>query len=184
MMIGFDWIIAVIFVVSILIGIWRGFLKESLSLIAWILAYYFAKTYDLEVGALISNHIFEMPSPIFRAWSGFALIFILVLFGLTVVNYIILRIFARKPVKGIDRILGIGFAAVRAAAIVVLVLFFLRGLGFGESDWWKGSNLIVHFIPYVDYFENSILPEQWRTDAGNGDTLQKMAVDKVIDSKR
>lgn len=180
-MIGFDWVIAVIFLISIFVGIWRGFLKESLSLIAWILAYYFAKTYDLDAGELINSYI-QIPNQMFRVWAGFALIFIVVLFSLNVINYFILKVFARKPVAGVDRILGIGFAAVRAGAIVVVVLFFLRSAGFGESEWWKSSNFIVHFVPYVDYFEESLLPEQWRSDTGNGETLQGRAVDKAIDA--
>ncbi|MFT6409099.1 MAG: membrane protein required for colicin V production, partial [Arenicella sp.] len=115
---GFDWIIAAIFVVSILVGIFRGFIKESLSLISWILAIWLAFNYCGQAGEFIHQYI-NIPAPKFREWAGFALVFIATLFIFSVISYIITKIFVRGPIKGVDRVLGLGFGALRGAAIVV-----------------------------------------------------------------
>ena len=177
---GLDWIIAAIFLVSILIAVMRGFIKESLSIISWIAAIWLAITFRIQAGEFLGQYI-DIPNQQFRTWGGFALIFIGTLFTLSVVNYVVAKLFVRGPIKGTDRVLGVGFGALRAAAIVVIFILFARGIGMNNTQWWKGSQLLSYFKPAASYVE-AMLPEEWQNDpADNAGSEQETIQDKVIE---
>jgi membrane protein required for colicin V production len=177
---GFDWIIAAIFLVSVLVGIMRGFIKESLSIISWIVAIWLAMTFCVQAGDFVGQYI-EIPNLKFRKWAGFSLIFIGTLFLFAFASYVITKLFVRGPIKGTDRVLGIGFGAVRAAAIVVAVVIVTRGLGMENSDWWKNSQYLSKFVPFADYVE-ALMPKDWQSDPQSDETLKDKAIKKTLEN--
>ncbi|MFT6098728.1 MAG: membrane protein required for colicin V production [Arenicella sp.] len=168
---GFDWIIAAILVVSILVGIFRGFIKESLSLISWILAIWLAFNFCTQAGEFIHQYI-NIPAPKFREWAGFASVFISTLFVFSIISYIITKIFVRGPIKGVDRVLGLGFGGLRGVAIVVAVLVVAKGFGMETSEWWQNSQQIRKFEPFVKTVEE-LFPDSGLTpEEDDGDFTQ------------
>lgn len=174
---GFDWIIAAVLVVSILVGIFRGFIKESLSLISWILAIWLAFNFCTQAGEFIHQYI-NIPSPKFREWAGFAAVFISTLFIFSVIAYVVAKIFVRGPIKGVDRVLGLAFGGLRGVAIVVALLVVARGFGLESSDWWQNSQHVGKFEPFIktvdDLFPNSGLTPQ--DDISTNPTEQALKV--------
>lgn len=179
---GFDWIIAAVLLVSMLVGLFRGFLKEALSLISWIMAVWLATTFSVEAGEFI-NQFIHIPNPKFRMTAGFALIFLTTLFTFAVISYVLIKIFVRGPIKSVDRVLGIGFGVLRGGAIVVAVLIVARAAGFEDSDWWQNSMHIAKFEPFIEYAE-SLMPEGWRTELESEQTLQERVVDEAIKAQQ
>jgi len=173
---GFDWIIAAVFLVSIVVGIFRGFVKEALSITSWIVSIWLAFTFCAEAGEFIHQYI-RIPTPKFREWAGFALIFVAGLFVFAIISYAITKIFVRGPIKGVDRVLGLGFGAVRAAAIIVALLVVARGFGFDSSDWWQNSKYLSKFEPMMNYVED-LFPEKWQSDSD----LPKAIIDQAIEN--
>ena len=157
-MTGIDLVIIIIFVVSILVGVMRGFIRESLSIASWILAIWLALTFSTQAGDFIGSY-FTIPAAGFRAGAGFAVVFIGTLFVFSVISWVITKILVKGPIKGTDRVLGIGFGAVRAAAIVVAIMLVLRGLGMANSEWWQQSSGIAYLEPLANHVEK-MLPEQ------------------------
>jgi len=155
---GFDWIIAVIFLLSIVVGVLRGFIREALSIISWIMAIWLAITFCEPAGDFIAQYI-SIPANAFRVSAGFALVFIGTLFLFSIISFIISKLVVKGAIKGTDRVLGIGFGALRAAAIVIAVLLVARGMGMESSGWWQNSNYLKQFIPAADYVEK-LLPSQ------------------------
>ena len=178
---GFDWVIGVIILVSILVGVFRGFIKESLSLLTWILAIWLGITFCVEAGEFISQYK-TIPNPKFRMSAGFAMIFIGVLFIGAIISYIVTKIFLRGPIKGVDRVLGVGFGAVRGAAIVVALLVVARAAGQESSDWWQNSTLVTKFRPFVTYAEE-LLPESWQTEIDAEKSPQDRVADRILNSE-
>jgi len=171
---GFDWIIAAIFLVSILVGIMRGFIKESLSIISWIVAIWLAFTFCAHAGDFLNQYI-NIPNLKFRTWAGFSFVFIVTLFVFAIISYVITKVFVRGPIKGTDRVLGIGFGAARAAAIVVAILIVARGIGLESSGWWQSSQHLPRFLPLVSYVE-ALFPEDWRTTSPVPEAVIKQAI--------
>ena len=181
----FDLIIAAVFLISILVGIMRGFIRESLSIISWIAAIWLAITFCVQAGDFLGQYI-DVPNQQFRTWGGFALVFVGTLFAFSVVSYIIAKIFVRGAVKGTDRILGIGFGALRAAAIVVAFVIIVRGLGMNNAQWWQDSQLLPYFKPAASYV-NSLLPPEWQSNpdeaaAEEDDSLKGQLIEGVINN--
>lgn len=177
---GFDWIIAAVFLVSILVGLMRGFVKESLSVVSWIVAIWLAFTFCTEAGEFLSQSI-DIPNQKFRTWAGFALIFIVTLFVFAIISYVITKFFVRGPIKGTDRILGVGFGALRGVAIVVAALIVARGFGLESSDWWQNSKQLPRFEPLVNYVED-LFPEDWRSDAPEEASLEQKVIQQTLNS--
>jgi len=175
---GLDIVIAAVFVVSILIGIMRGFVKEFLSIVSWIMAIWLAITFCVQGGEFIAQYI-DIPNQKFRTWAGFSAIFIITLFVFAVISFVLAKLFANGAVKGTDRMLGIGFGALRAAAIIVAVVLVGRGLALENNEWWTGSKFLPYFEPTAAYVE-TILPEGWRTDSETQDETIKDQVIKGI----
>jgi len=133
---GFDWVIAAILLVSVVVGVMRGFIKEALSLASWVVALWLGITFCHEAGDFIASYI-NIPADVFRVSAGFALIFIVTLFVFAIITFVITKLFVHGPIKGTDRVLGIAFGAVRAGAIVVAIILVTRGMGLDNSGWWQ-----------------------------------------------
>ena len=156
---GFDWLIAVIFLLSIIVGVMRGFIREALSIASWILAFWLANTFCTQVGDYIGQNLVDIPTPAFRVSIGFAVIFIGTLFLFSIISYVVSKLMVKGAIKGTDRILGIFFGVIRAVAIVVVVLLIARGMGMESNEWWKNSNYLSYFEPIANYVEQ-LLPDQ------------------------
>jgi len=174
---GFDWIIAAVLLVSILVGVFRGFIKESLSLISWILAIWLAFNFCSQAGEFLNQYI-NIP-PQFREWAGFALVFISALFIFSIITYVITKIFVRGPIKGVDRVLGIGFGALRGVAIVVALLVVAKGFDLESSDWWQNSKHVDKFEPLIKVAEE-LFPESALSPIEDAAELKQKATEEAI----
>ena len=173
-MMGFDWVILAVFIVSTLVGMMRGFVKEALSITSWIVSIWLAITYSSAAGDFIASYV-SIPASIFRTTAGFVLIFVGTLFVFSLANYLISKVLVRGPIKSTDRVLGLGFGALRAAAVVVLILIIARGMGMESSDWWQNSKYLSYFEPTANYVE-SLLPSQMQSDDQNIEQTTEQAV--------
>jgi len=160
---GFDLVIAAVFLISILIGIMRGFIREALSIASWIFAVWLAVTFCEAAGDFISQFI-SIPAEGFRTAAGFALVFIGTLFLFSVISYFLTKLLSKGAVKGADRVLGAGFGVVRGIAIMVIIFLAGRGMGMENNDWWQNSKYIGQFQTTADYVEK-MLPSQLRSSA-------------------
>ncbi len=188
-MAGFDWVIAAIIVISMIVAVFRGFIKEALSLVSWILAIWLGITFCVEMGEFIHQYI-RIPTPKFREWAGFAAVFIGTLFIFAFISYLLYKFIVRGPIKGIDRVLGIGFGVVRGIAISVALLMVARALGLENSQWWQSSKHIPKLVPVMDFVED-LLPNSLQRDELGEDAsvqgnvqqqLQQKALEQLIES--
>lgn len=129
-MTGFDIIVAAVVGVGALGGFLRGFVQEVLSLAAWAAAVFAIYFFHADLSAFLLSYL-DGPS------AAAVLAFVLLL----LVPYALLRWVAsragkssRKSVLGpVDRVLGLGFGAVKGVVIVVMV-FSLAVLGY-DTIW-------------------------------------------------
>ena len=141
-MIWVDYAILVILFVSALISVFRGFLREAISLAGWVLAFWLALTFSADVGALLENYI-NLPSV--REGAAFFIIFAATLVVTGVVMYVVRVVVEKTEISGTDRALGIVFGLARGA-VIVAVLVMLAGLTAVPKDpWWRESVLLPHF---------------------------------------
>lgn len=165
--------IIVIFFVSIVISIFRGFVKEAISLISWILAIWLAITFSGQVASFLPASIDEATFNLgtnelevskLRVGIAFILIVVASLIIGALVNYILGKITHTSVLRGIDRMLGAFFGLARGAIVVVLFVLVAALTSFPHTDNWQSSQLlppfeltarnVVEFLPpeYSKYF--------------------------------
>jgi membrane protein required for colicin V production len=155
-MIWADWAILSIFLLSSLIGIVRGFVRESLSLVVWIGAAFIAKLFGPALDVLLLDHI-ETPSV--RSLTAYASLFVTVLLAGSIISYLIGALVRATGLSGTDRLLGMLFGVARAFIIVMALIILLPSLiPVKEDDWWGKSILIPHFeaceVWVINLYEN------------------------------
>ncbi len=137
-----DWIIIAIILVSALISLKRGFVKEALSLITWIAAFIIARLFTENLSSLLAPYIETLS---IRIVVAFLLLFVATLFAGAVVNNLIGYLIKATGLSGTDRALGMVFGIARGGVFVV-VLILLVGLTPAIQDqWYRESSLIPHF---------------------------------------
>jgi len=143
---GVDWLLVGVLVLSMLIGGWRGFVREALSLVIWVLAFIIADVFADGLSAALAERI---ASESLRYALAFGVLFVLTL----VVGGLIARalrfVVDATGLTGTDRLLGSLFGAARAGVLGVLGVALLAPL-FAEAEWWQRSQLIPHLLAAQD----------------------------------
>lgn len=146
--------IAVILIISIAVAIFRGFVKEAVSLTSWIIAIWLAITFYDEVALFLPQSIDEATINIapqeleagnLRKAIAFVLIIIGTLIAGALLNYILSQVTQTRALRGIDRLLGAFFGFIRGAAIIVLLILAASYTSFPMTDTWKSSQLLPPF---------------------------------------
>ena len=137
-----DFLIIGIILLSATISIVRGFIREVLSLLSWILAFWVALMFHANLASLLVSYV---DTPSIRLFAAFFLLFVVTLILGALVNHLISQLVEKTGLTGTDRALGIIFGLIRGAAIVTL-LVLVAGLTPMPADaWWQNSLLIEHF---------------------------------------
>lgn len=135
----FDLILLAVFIFFVAIGMYRGFIKESLSLAAWLLAAASAWFLADKVGSLLHGLIAE---PTVRVIAGFALIFVVV-FVLTAIakHYLHQFFMSRVYLKIPNYLLGAVVGGLRGGFVIIVVFLILGLTTLPKQDWWRASFL-------------------------------------------
>ena len=139
-----DYVIIGTMLISMIVGVVRGFVKELLSLSVWVLSVFVAYHYATFLVASTSsigrwiNHTFINPQV--RWGIAFAMIFLFVLVVGALVNYLIAKLIAISPLAGLNRFLGFLFGTARGALIIGLALLSL------QSSSLKSNKLLQHSL--------------------------------------
>ena len=133
---------------SLVFGLFRGLLRELLSLISWITAFWIAYRYSADVAQAIDP---VLQSPMLSRVVAVVLVFVGVLVGLLLLASLIAKIFKATGLAGMDRLLGGLFGLVRALVILGAVLLLARNSGAPQQDWYNASMIIPIFDPAVDW---------------------------------
>ena len=142
------------FIISILIGIYRGFVKEALSVVAWILAVVAAFAFGELVSVYIQPFIKQEPLNLAVAY---VVVFLIAIIILSIVAHIISQLFASFGMKGIDRTMGGIFGIVRAALVVAMLILVGRFMAMDNHQWWTDSSILEYFEPTAEWLK-SYLP--------------------------
>ncbi len=144
-----DWIIVGILVVSSLISLKRGFIKESLSLVIWFSAFFIAMLFHPNMESLLSEYI---PAASLRSMAAFGIIFIAVLLVGSVINGLIAQLVKVTGLTGTDRLLGMIFGFLRGVVLLLATFVFLPNIvPIQEDSWYKESLVIPRILMLEDW---------------------------------
>ncbi len=172
-----DVAICLILFISVGIGFYKGFVKETLSLASLILALFLA--------FYLSDYPVQWLMPVSQGWGGewlgvniegesivrmvsFILIFIIsLILGYLLSNVLSNLVSQSTILKGMNRVLGAAFGLVRGAVIVMLLVVLAGLTKVSIYNWWHQSYLLP---PFIDGAQRMVamLPTQysWHFDFG------------------
>lgn len=148
---GLDYVILVVIAISALVGLLRGFVRETVSLLAWIAAFWLAMGYADAVAAHLTGMI---ATPSIRLAAAFIAIFVGVLVVGMVVNFVLAGLLKKAGVRTSDRILGGVFGTARGLLVVALVVVVAELTPLVESPSWRGSVLVGYMHPMVGHLHH------------------------------
>ena len=148
-----DWVILGIIAVSGLISLMRGFVKEALSLLSWLVALFVARYFSGNLATLLEGQI-ETNS--LRWVVAFAVLFVATLFVMAMVNMLIAHIVKVTGLSGTDRVLGMVFGMIRGLLIVVVVIYLGQMTMLPGDQWWQESRLIPHLEVLAEWARKTL----------------------------
>ena len=134
-----DWSIAALVSVSLLLGVLRGFVREVISLVGWIVGAYLAVRFSVALGARIALAI---EWPIVKTLLAGVLIIAACVFSAALLGWIVRQLLVAAQLSIADRTLGGVFGLARGVLIVAVLVYFVRDTPLARQPFWRDSMVL------------------------------------------
>jgi len=131
-----DYAVIGVFAASLVLGAWRGLVREALSILGWVIAFLAANLFAGPLGPAMPQVI---PSPELRVAAAYLLVFVGSLVAASLVALLLSKIVKAVGLGGTDRMLGALFGAARGLLIVVAVALLAGLTGAPRQPFWRDS---------------------------------------------
>lgn len=141
-MIWIDYSIIGLIVISLIIGLFRGFVKEAFSLLTWVVAIFIGLTFSREFSSYL-DALISYPSA--RMAVAFVVLFIATLIVGGIIGFLLGELVKKTGLTGSDRFAGMIFGIGRGMLVVALLVMLAGLTPLPEDPWWRESKLIPPF---------------------------------------
>jgi membrane protein required for colicin V production len=152
-----DYVIIATLVLSTLVGVIRGVVREMLGLGTWIFAFVVAFYFADAVASSLSGFIGD---PALRVLTAYAGVFLAVLAIGAILTALLANWIRQTGLSTADRTLGGGFGLVRAVLLVGAGALLVNLAEAQDATWWQNSSLAEHF-DIVRRALEAMLPDAW-----------------------
>lgn len=159
-----DAVILAVIAISLLLGLYRGFVREAFSLAGWVAAYGVARVFHPSLELMLADSIATPSLRLAAAWGG---LFLATLVVVALAGYMVRSLMEAAGVSVVDRLLGGGFGLVRGAILVLAALVLLAPFVHKDA-WWSEARLpgmFMRFEPQGRELQQKVL-EAARSAAG------------------
>lgn len=139
-----DWVIIVVLAISTLLSLWRGFVREALSLAGWVAAFLVANLFVDQMASLLAGTIDNITG---RYVAAYAILFVVTLIVATFATYVAGQLIKATGLSVLDRVLGTVFGFARGIIIILVCVFVLRQLVPPPDLLWLDQSALM---PHVD----------------------------------
>lgn len=141
-----DYAILALIGLSALISLVRGFVREVLSLVVWIAAFWIGIRFSEPLSGYLTDYI---ASPSIRLGAAFAGLFVVTLLVGALVNYLAGQLVGRTGLTGTDRFIGVVFGIARGVVVVAFLMLAAALTALPREVWWQESVLVEQLRPWV-----------------------------------
>lgn len=164
---GADYLMLGVLAFSMLLGMYRGFVREAIALLAWLCGLWLAWRYSSLVEPLLGGMLSEPPV---RTWAARALIVMTVVIGGWLIAGLFSYLLRHSGLSVVvDRLLGMFFGVLRGGVVIAAFVLLAQFAQLDQVRWWKRSTLMPYaseFAGWIQAFAETgmrLLEEQART---------------------
>ncbi len=137
-----DWTILAIIAVSTLFSLKRGFVKEALSLLAWVAAFLISTAFATRLSLQLTDYI---TNDSLRYASAYVILFAATLILGSLLNMLLAQVIRVTGLSGADRVLGTVFGFARGLLLVLVLVFIMQAvLAPEDQEFMRDSRLLPH----------------------------------------
>lgn len=148
---GADYIILGVLAVSMLLGMYRGFVRESIALLAWLGGLWLAWRYASLVEPFLGGALSDPPVSIWAARVIILVATVLVGWLIAAILGYLLRHSGLSLI--VDRLLGMLFGLLRGAVVIAALILLAQFARLDEVKWWKRSVLMPYATEFSAWIE-------------------------------
>jgi membrane protein required for colicin V production len=135
-----DYIIAAAVGLSVLFGAVRGFLRESVALLGWLVGLWLAWRYAYVLEPYLGGALYGTD---LQTWAARVIVLLAVVIASWILGGMLSYLVQRSGLTlGVDRLLGGVFGLVRGAVIIGFAVMLGEAAELQGEDWWRGSKLM------------------------------------------
>lgn len=134
-----DFVVIAIVVFSAVVGLVRGFVKETFSLVTWVGAFVVAVIFSADIQKLLVHYV---PGDQLRLVLAFAALFAATLLFGIVIGHLFTRAVEGSHLASIDRSLGLLFGIARGYVAVSALVVAASFTNVPRTPWWHHSQLL------------------------------------------
>lgn len=152
---GADFFVIGLIAFSTILAIYRGFVREILTIISWFIAGWLASIFGKNTGELF---VFS-DSEIIKQILGVAVVFFASIFAAAGLKFLVFKAYAISGPTRLDRFVGSVFGIARGVFVVMIILFIAPANTLKQS-WYTDSVL----LPKIHVAANVVAqatPESW-----------------------
>jgi membrane protein required for colicin V production len=127
---------------STIVGLWRGFVVEVMSLAVWVAAFWLAFAFGDEAATLFEGVVQANSA---RLFLGYAMLFVSALLVGGLATWLMGKLVKSTGLSGTDRLLGLGFGLLRGVALACVLVLVLGFTPMPQDAWWRDSRLLPEF---------------------------------------
>lgn len=133
-----DYALLAVLLVSMGVGLWRGFVVEVLSLTVWVAAFWLSIGFGADVAAWFTG----VEDASARLFLGYAGVFVGVLLLGGLVTWALGKFIANTGLSATDRVLGVGFGLLRGLVLACVAVLLMGFTSLPGEAWWRESKLM------------------------------------------
>jgi membrane protein required for colicin V production len=142
-----DYVIILLMAFSCAVGLYRGLLREVVSLATWLLAVLLA----WHLAHLVEPHLGgALAGEAVRPWAARVIIFVIVLMAGVIVGALVTHFVRLALLGSVDRMLGFLFGFLRGLIVLGLLAMLCHAVRISDESWYRDSTL----APYVEHAGN------------------------------
>ncbi|AGF46869.1 membrane protein required for colicin V production [Candidatus Kinetoplastibacterium desouzaii TCC079E] len=142
-----DYIFLIILFLSSLIGFFRGFIKEFLSLSAYLVSFVVAVLFAPIFSCYLNNHI---ESLFIKDSISYISTFIVSLILCSLVSSMLSYFICQIGIANVDRFLGMIFGLLRGMFLIVLIVLFCCCINLSQENWWNNGIFIDPIMMFIE----------------------------------
>ncbi len=135
-----DYLILLTLLISVILGFFRGFLREAVGLLSWLgglwLAWHFAYLIEPQLGGQLAK------AP-FNVWAARGILLLACLIIGWLIGNLVSYFMNQSGISlMLDRMIGMLFGLIRGAVLIAVAVLLAREVNLEESSWWRSSYLL------------------------------------------